>query len=298
MCLNEEPFELPFLPGKTTVVHRGMLNSARYVFSKLENEKILDDLFILHPDFNLVITGHSLGAGVASLLAIMLKAKYPNVRCFAFSPPGCVISDNCQEIVQEFVCSVVLGDDLVCRLSRHSMHKLKSQIIEAIENCDKPKYEILLKGCFRLICNTRRSVASQEDEPVENGVLIHNENGDADLEANTTHSEQRQLRQDEPLLTRSRTLSSTGGYQSFSNESTPDNETTPTVALQKGNLHIPGRILHITETGRGSNVYKASWNSHLYFQNVLLSNAMLSDHKPYVVAALLKKVADESAIDV
>lgn len=31
--------------------------------------------------------GHSLGAGAAALLALMLKSPYPQVRCYAFSPP-------------------------------------------------------------------------------------------------------------------------------------------------------------------------------------------------------------------
>lgn len=31
--------------------------------------------------------GHSLGAGAAALLAIMLRNSYPQVRCYAFSPP-------------------------------------------------------------------------------------------------------------------------------------------------------------------------------------------------------------------
>jgi len=36
----------------------------------------------------LVITGHSLGAGVAALLALELRPMYPHLICFAFAPPG------------------------------------------------------------------------------------------------------------------------------------------------------------------------------------------------------------------
>lgn len=50
----------------------------------------LDDLRSEYSSYTLVITGHSLGAGVASVLAVLLKPKYKDLTCFAFSPPGCV----------------------------------------------------------------------------------------------------------------------------------------------------------------------------------------------------------------
>ena len=42
-------------------------------------------------NYHLVLTGHSLGAGVASLLAVLFKPKHPTLHCYAYSPPGCVI---------------------------------------------------------------------------------------------------------------------------------------------------------------------------------------------------------------
>lgn len=44
--------------------------------------------------YELVVVGHSLGAGIASLLALLLRPMFPKLRCFAFSPPGCVMSEN------------------------------------------------------------------------------------------------------------------------------------------------------------------------------------------------------------
>jgi len=43
---------------------------------------------VLQPDYNLLITGHSLGAGVAAILAFLMREKYPNLYCYSFSPPG------------------------------------------------------------------------------------------------------------------------------------------------------------------------------------------------------------------
>jgi len=38
--------------------------------------------------FDLVLVGHSLGAGTAAILAILLKPEHPTLQCFSYSPPG------------------------------------------------------------------------------------------------------------------------------------------------------------------------------------------------------------------
>lgn len=45
-------------------------------------------MFNLLQGYELVIVGHSLGAGAASVLSLMLKSEYPNLNCYAFSPPS------------------------------------------------------------------------------------------------------------------------------------------------------------------------------------------------------------------
>uniref|UniRef100_A0A915I0A1 sn-1-specific diacylglycerol lipase n=1 Tax=Romanomermis culicivorax TaxID=13658 RepID=A0A915I0A1_ROMCU len=106
--------EIPSFPAECIKcrAHRGMLSSARYVASILDNERILDDMFVLQPDYDLVFTGHSLGAGVASLLGIIFKPRFTDLKVYAFSPPGCVISREGVEFTKSFVYSVVYGDDL------------------------------------------------------------------------------------------------------------------------------------------------------------------------------------------
>lgn len=70
-----------------------MYLTAKQLLTKLEETRVLDRLIDENPDYQLVITGHSLGAGVASVLALLLKPrnKYRNLVCYAFSPPGCVL---------------------------------------------------------------------------------------------------------------------------------------------------------------------------------------------------------------
>jgi pimeloyl-ACP methyl ester carboxylesterase len=38
--------------------------------------------------FEVVLVGHSLGAGVAALLAALLRPKLPRLRCYGFATPS------------------------------------------------------------------------------------------------------------------------------------------------------------------------------------------------------------------
>jgi len=66
-------------------------------------------------EYRLVVVGHSLGAGAAALLAIMLRSAYPHVRCYAFSPPRGLLSKSLYEYSKNFIVSLVLGKDVIPR---------------------------------------------------------------------------------------------------------------------------------------------------------------------------------------
>ncbi|VDO55219.1 unnamed protein product [Onchocerca flexuosa] len=137
-------------PDKEVRVHCGMLRSARYVLEILRANRILEGLKMKYPDFTIVCCGHSLGAGVATLLTLLLKQSFSPIQCFAFSPPGCVISENGLEETQKFVFSVYIGDDIVPRLSYQTVCKLKYDVIMSLACSNSPKYKILLRGLYRL----------------------------------------------------------------------------------------------------------------------------------------------------
>ena len=42
--------------------------------------------------YRLVVTGHSLGAGVAAIVGFMLRPRFPDLKVWAFSPPGGLLS--------------------------------------------------------------------------------------------------------------------------------------------------------------------------------------------------------------
>ena len=83
-----------------------------------------------------MVVGHSLGAGVASVLALLLKLenKYPMMVCYAYSPPGALFRYVClhvfrdmiiadqlifsyplAEYSKQFITTVVVGNDIIPR---------------------------------------------------------------------------------------------------------------------------------------------------------------------------------------
>ena len=133
-----DPISVDGLPAGW-MAHRGMLQSAHFLLRQLEKSDILKRAFTKYPTYELVITWHSLGAGAAVLLSILLKPIYPKVRCFAFSPPGGLLSLAAARFTETFCMSVIIGDDLVPRLSLSTLEALKRQMILELESCRHPK---------------------------------------------------------------------------------------------------------------------------------------------------------------
>ena len=78
-------------------VRQGMVQSASYIQNKLETENLLNRAFSYDlergtSEFRLVLVGHSLGAGTAAILALLLPPTYPTLHCYAYSPPGGLLS--------------------------------------------------------------------------------------------------------------------------------------------------------------------------------------------------------------
>ncbi|KAK2100363.1 hypothetical protein P7K49_021711 [Saguinus oedipus] len=104
----------------TWLGHKGMVLSAEYIKKKLEQEMVLSQAFGRDlgrgtKHYGLIVVGHSLGAGTAAILSFLLRPQYPTLKCFAYSPPGGLLSEDAMEYSKEFVTAVVLGKDLVPR---------------------------------------------------------------------------------------------------------------------------------------------------------------------------------------
>lgn len=71
-----------------------MIIGAKVLLKQLDQYKILEKAFATYPNYRLTLTGHSLGAGLAVLLAVLIRPRYPDLKVYAFATPGNTIYYN------------------------------------------------------------------------------------------------------------------------------------------------------------------------------------------------------------
>uniref|UniRef100_A0A1A9W794 Diacylglycerol lipase-alpha n=1 Tax=Glossina brevipalpis TaxID=37001 RepID=A0A1A9W794_9MUSC len=152
--LNAESEVLPLDPPREDWLgHKGMVQAAIYIRNKLREENLVEKALNRNPDrnthtFSLVLVGHSLGAGTASILAVLMKPDYPSLQCFSYSPPGGLLSSTLR--MDSFITSVVLGKDVVPRIGLYQMEALRADLINAIQRSIDPKWKTI--SCSIICC--------------------------------------------------------------------------------------------------------------------------------------------------
>ena len=70
------------------VAHAGMVRTARNIVNRILEEGWIEGARRKRPTYPVVICGHSLGAGLVSIMSVLLKPLYPELKAYAFSPPA------------------------------------------------------------------------------------------------------------------------------------------------------------------------------------------------------------------
>eukprot|EP01121_Diplochlamys_sp_Union-15-3_P021586 TRINITY_DN8809_c0_g1_i1.p1 TRINITY_DN8809_c0_g1~~TRINITY_DN8809_c0_g1_i1.p1 ORF type:complete len:594 (-),score=47.09 TRINITY_DN8809_c0_g1_i1:35-1816(-) len=140
--------------------HKGILQAAHYVKQDIQRKGVLGRVMSYEYDYDLVLVGHSLGAGTASLLAILLRPEYPNLKCIAYSPPG--LLDHAGALYcRGFITSIVLGNDMIPRLCKASLENLRDSMIKLIAKSKLPKFCMFAR--FFCCSLTYRTVIQEEE---------------------------------------------------------------------------------------------------------------------------------------
>lgn len=134
--------------------HEGMLICALSIRDDIFQKQILSNLAYTRvadvkspltkaeSPFRLVIVGHSLGAGIAAILAMLMRKYYPNLRCYTYGTPGSVVDRRTAHEMKEYITSVVLADDLISRMSYHSLMALKIAVLECLSKVCVSKMKV------------------------------------------------------------------------------------------------------------------------------------------------------------
>lgn len=247
------------------VAHKGILQAATYVKNTLEEKHILEAAFDRVQGSKLVITGHSLGAGAAAVLAILLKSSYPDLICFSYAPPGGLLSFEASKQSQEFICSVVLGKDLIARLSIWSLYDLKEKTLTAIRNSYSPKFMIIASGVWEILCSCFTSDNLASERLIGRGAVCTSNN---DLEE-ALHNVGMSLEQ---------------------------------LKITHPPLYPPGQILHVLEVEGdraccGTPTYYAEWSrAEDFIKEIILSSDMITDHIPDNLMTALEQLTEKNFI--
>ena len=124
--------------------HKGFLARSKWLYNSLRSEQVLKTMYSdksPFKDYGLVVCGHSLGAGCASLLAIMLRPSFPSIRCFAYEPPGGLLDEDLATECEDFIVSTVRQDDMIPRVSHQNFDELRVNFFSILTRIKVPKIQ-------------------------------------------------------------------------------------------------------------------------------------------------------------
>ena len=302
LIASTEPIEFPGHP--TFLVHKGMLKTAQTLKEKLEELEILEKCFEKVCRYSLVVTGHSLGSGVACILSMLLRASYPELYCYCFSPTGSLLNHAAAEYTKSFVTSVTLGEDMVARLSVSTSHLLKEDIIRVLESCRKPKCQILVEGMFETFCKcVGRPLVIQPGQS-ESGERENTQNG------HVAQNPEEDSFEFSPLLRESlstlrfpqrKTVVAASAWPLEEVEEDDEEEDTDHPLVP---LFPPGRVIHIVDVSErlvslcGTRALQAHWAPTNSFRKLKVSPDMLRDHLVDVLQGAMKWVWREKMAEI
>lgn len=129
--------------------HKGILQACYNAYDEIKENKIVQSFLLENQDWDIILTGHSLGAGSSILLSLMIRGDYLSdegtilsrrIHCYAIAPPLLLDRKLAQHpIVRSMVTTIVNNDDMIPRLSLVTGLHIKKQIIALSDICNAPQ---------------------------------------------------------------------------------------------------------------------------------------------------------------
>jgi sn1-specific diacylglycerol lipase len=204
--------------------------------------------------YDVVCTGHSLGAGVASILTLLLRRRWHasrfaaiRVRGFAFSPPGGLLSRPLADATKRFITSVIVGDDVIPRLSVSTLELLRDETLYMLAHTTASKADLLGS-----LCRERLSLSAPP--------LCRSALGRACWQVDWARAPEPPSELGALLL------------NMHANAAPPPDDSSV--------LWPPGRIVHLTRADDDDGTWRAAEIEKEPLQRIVLSKRMMQDHFP------------------
>jgi len=210
-----------------------------------------------------------LGAGIAAILSILLRPAFVRLRCLCFSPPGCVFSRKASE--QDYITSFILGDDIIPRLSLHSVAGLRNDVLEMLARIKVPKYRVQAKS-LRLLVQ-----ATEADELAEDTSYLHRRQSMLDSDF------RKQLKY----------------YRRHQQKIADDSDFVDIQLYPPGRKRIVHLIADVPKTSfrGGEKSYTPVWAESADFEEIQVSRHFFNDHDPKRVLEALHRIDTSFTMD-
>jgi hypothetical protein len=128
-------------------VHEGIYKNSVNLVEKVCAEKTgkLAAALAAHPTYQLVVVGHSLGAGTCALTSIILGDKYADreVKGYAYAPPNLLEAKIAfDDKVMQDLTSIVYDKDIITRSSVRNMFKLRAQMMQGFATASDSRWDV------------------------------------------------------------------------------------------------------------------------------------------------------------
>ena len=154
----------PFVPGGCTEIraHEGIYISSRRLAKDLEP---FVKYLVIPNGYNLVITGHSLGAGASAMLGLLLRSRFPELQTksrlqvLAFASPP-ILDYNTALACVPFTTTIVNNADVIPRSSLHNL-AIMLEFMKIVNS--KMEEEGMLPDSFKSVAAFMRFVSGGRD---------------------------------------------------------------------------------------------------------------------------------------
>jgi len=135
--------------------HEGILRAAKTMLEQIKSRPKILKFLEANQDYDTVICGHSLGAGVATLISLLFRTdQYKEWRfseCFAYGCPAVVhLTEEATKALDpmRYISECNNGDDIISRIGIHSLFKMRIALEMLLNSCNS-RYNKIFRGAMR-----------------------------------------------------------------------------------------------------------------------------------------------------